>query len=282
VSARKAPARAAAKRSARSTRAGASKRATGRASKNGARRTTKPAAKAARKGSKKVTAKTPTKNGLTVLRPVGLSDDGQAVVLARRAGSKGTFKIAIDDSLVAQLIAARDRLESSAPAPAPAPARVAAHAAESKLTIKEIQALLREGRPVEAVARKAGVDPTWVERFEGPIVWERDGMARRAQRSTIVRSRRGPSELSLGESVVANLRRRRVAATDDQVEAGWDSVKETRTGTWRIRFTFTSRGRARVAEWRFDPETSDVTALNELANELGWVEPKRRRRSSSR
>ena len=225
-------------------------------------------------------AKAPTKNGIVTLRPVGLSEDGHSVILATRAKGKGTFKVAIDDSLVAQLVAARELLESR-PEPEPAPkSRPPAPAVESKLTIKEIQALLREGRTVESVARKAGVDPSWVERFEGPIVWERDGMARRAQRSTLVRSRRGPSDLPLGESVHANLRKRRSAMSDEQIEAGWDSIKETRTGTWRVRFTFSSRSRARAAEWRFDPETSQVHALNESANELGWVEPKRRRRSS--
>jgi hypothetical protein len=212
---------------------------------------------------------------------VGLSEDGHSVILAPRARGKGIYKVAIDDSLVAQLIAARDLLEASPPPTPSAPARHAiVPAAESKLTIKEIQALLREGRTVESVARKAGVDPTWIERFEGPIVWERDGMARRTQRSTLVRSRRGRSESPLGEAVVANLRRRRVAMTEEQIEAAWDSVKESRTGTWRVCFTFISRGRSRVAEWRFDPETSEVAALNELANELGWVEPRRRRRSS--
>lgn len=246
---------------------------------------------AARKAPAKASAKRPTRrarkstaakratNGLTVLRPVGLSEDGRSVILAPRAAGKGTYRLAIDDRLVAQLVAARDLLEEPAAAPPPRPETVVP-AAESKLTIKEIQALLREGRTVESVARKAGVEATWVERFEGPIIWERDGMARRTQRSTLVRSRRGPSELPLGEAVAANLRRRRVAMTEEQIGAGWDSVKEARTGTWRVRFTFTSRGRARVAEWRFDPETSEVAALNELANELGWIEPRRRRRSS--
>jgi hypothetical protein len=109
---------------------------------------------------------------------VGLSEDGHSVILAPRARGKGIYKVAIDDSLVAQLIAARDLLEAPPPPTPSAPARHAiVPAAESKLTIKEIQALLREGRTVESVARKAGVDPTWIERFEGPIVWERDGMA---------------------------------------------------------------------------------------------------------
>jgi hypothetical protein len=240
--------------------------------------------------TKKKTARSPKraaprapKNGLTVLRPVGLSDDGRSVILDTRTRGKGSFRIAIDERLVAQLVAARERLDSvpepvsAEPVPPPT-ARVPA--AESKLTIKDIQAFLREGRSVESVARKAGVDPSWVERFEGPIIWERDGMARRAQRATLVRSRRGPSEFPLGESVEVNLKRRRIAISQEEVDAGWDSVKELRSTTWKVRFTFTSRSRARVAEWRFDPETSEVTAINELANELGWIEPKKRRRSS--
>jgi len=67
--------------------------------------------------------------------------------------------------------------------------------------------------------------------------------------------------------------------TEEQFRDSWDPVKE-RSGAWRIRFSFTGRGRARTAEWRFDPESSEVVAINDLANEIGWIEPRRRRRSS--
>lgn len=67
--------------------------------------------------------------------------------------------------------------------------------------------------------------------------------------------------------------------TEEQFRDAWDPVKE-RGGAWRIRFSFTGRGRVRTAEWRFDPEGSEVVAVNDLANEVGWIEPRRRRRSS--
>jgi len=200
------------------------------------------------------------------------------VILAPRARGKGAFRVPIDDRLVAQLVAARDRLAETPEQP-PRDAERTRPGAGSKLTIKEIQALLREGRSVASVAKKAGVDESWVERFEGPIVWERDGIARRAQRATLVRSRRGPSEHTLGESVALNLRRRGVVMTEEQFRDAWDPVKE-RSGSWRIRLSFAGRGRVRTAEWRFDPEGSEVVAINDLANEVGWIEPRRRRRSS--
>lgn len=214
------------------------------------------------------------------LRAVGISADGEAIMLSRRANSKGTFQLKIDESLVAQLEAAtkavhaaRARAEPEPEAP-PAPVRREV----SKLSPKEIQGLLREGHSVASVAKKAGVDAPWVERFEGPIVWERAGMAQRAQRSTLARSRRGPSGASLGESVSANLKKRRISMDARELFDAWDSVKRPRSHRWIIRFSMPSRGRVRVAEWDFDPESEMLTARDQLASELGWVEVKRRRK----
>lgn len=215
---------------------------------------------------------------MATLKPVGISDDGTEVILARRAAGKGSFRVKIDDALVEQLVAARDvvfaeRDETQAAVPKPKQPPP-----ESKLSIKEIQSLLRQGRSVEAIARKAGVDPHWIERWESPIVWERAGIAARAQRATLARSRRGPSGLPLGEAVEANLRRRKVGIDPATWADSWDSVRDPRGNSWTVRFTFTSRGRPRVAEWRYDVDSEEVTAKNELASELGWVEPRRRRR----
>lgn len=218
-----------------------------------------------------------TKRRTTTLKPVGVSDDGTEVLLAPRTGARPAFRLRIDDSLVEQLVAAKDLVARTA---GPEAAPRAAESVTSLLSIKEIQSLLRQGRSAAAIAKKAGVDPTWVERFEAPIIWERAGMAQRAQRTTLVRSRRGASELPLGEAVEVNLRARRIALNPDQIAAAWDSVKDARGGTWTVRFAFPSRGRSRIAEWSYDPEADEVHALNELASELGWVEPTRRRKTT--
>jgi hypothetical protein len=119
------------------------------------------------------------------LKAIGVSPDGSALLLARNAGAATPgFRLAIDEGLVGALEEARSARDATARArdqlelPPPIPARV-----ESKLTVAEIQNLLRQGRSVDAIAKKAGVDASWVERWEGPIVWERSGTATRARRA---------------------------------------------------------------------------------------------------
>jgi DUF3071 family protein len=251
----------------------------------------------ATKGNGKAEAKT-NGNGHSAVRlkAVGVSDDGLSLILATRANARaGPYRLLLDESLLAQLEEARTRvaaareaqaaaaLEADPPEAAPAaevpppqPVRV-----ESKLTVKEVQSLLRQGRSVQSIAKKAGVSESWIERFEVPIVWERAGMAARAQRATLVKSRSGASALPLGEAVQSNLKSRRIAMTPDAYSAAWDSTRHPKTGKWTVTFTFTSRRRPHIAQWQYDTENLEVHPLNKLAAELGWVQPRRRRAAAS-
>ena len=213
------------------------------------------------------------------LKPIGVTPDGSGVMLARNANAtQPSFKLAIDSALVEALEEAQSARRTAARArdqlelPPPIPSRI-----DSKLTIKEVQNLLRQGRGIEAIARKAGVDPEWVRRWETPIVWERAGTATRARRAHLRRARGGTSRVPLGEAVAANLKDRAVKMDDDSFDAGWDSTKRPRGRRWVVTFSFESRGRDQVARWEFDPETNELSGLDKLANELGWIPPIRRR-----
>ncbi len=207
------------------------------------------------------------------LKPVALADDG-AVILATRAGARtGGYRVQVNDALLefvhaAQELAQRQAEADAVPAapvePEPGP-RV-----DSKLTPRDIQALLRQGKSVAAIAKKAGVEPEWVQRFEGPIGWERAGMATRAQRATLVRARRGASRLPLGEAVSANLRAR-AASSNGHTTEEWDAVRHPKKKSWIVTCNFSVRGRSGSARWEFDPENDDLEALSNLAGELGWV-----------
>lgn len=220
-----------------------------------------------------------------MLKAVAVSDDGRSLVLSRRANAKNaSFRLPIDAALVARLEEARERVTASQTRPKQEDRRDQARPAPpvapvSKLTPKEVQALLRQGRSAAAVAKKAGVDVAWVERFETPIIWERSGMAQRAQRATLVRPRSGPSALPLGEAVRVNLDRRHVALDDDQLDAAWDAMRRGRGNTWTVTFSFFSRGRNRRAAWEYDPLTDELRALDKAAAELGWTAKGRRRRA---
>ncbi|HWC14751.1 MAG TPA: septation protein SepH [Actinomycetota bacterium] len=225
-----------------------------------------------------MTPKKHTRPAVTPVRAVGATPDGSAIVLARPQGGPGRFKLAIDSGLVEALEAAREARDAAARArdqlelPPPIPARV-----ESSLTIKEIQDLLRQGRTTASIAKRAGVDAEWIARWEGPIVWERAGMAARARRAAMVRARGGRSRASLLEAVEANLKEKGIQMSPDDLDAGWDAMKRPRANGWIVSFTFSGRGGEQTARWELDPHEDLVRALDKTANELGWIPPIRRR-----
>jgi hypothetical protein len=224
----------------------------------------------------------------TTLKAVSFSDEGHELVLARRAGAKtGEFRIAVDEALIDLIKAATRRAvevaeKKAAPKPKasarPEPQAIPAVRAASKLTPKEIQALLRRGVAPAAIARKAGVDVSWVERFHGPILWERAGMVSRAQKATLTKSRRGPSGEPLLESIVASLRARSVDPS--AVTTGsWDAVKRPKKNAWVVTFTYMNKGREQRASWEYDPSAAEIVALNRLGADIGWVPVTRRKRA---
>lgn len=222
--------------------------------------------------------KKPARKRTPTLKAIGADPSGSALLLARTStATTPTFRLSIDEGLVDALESAQTaraeaaRAEAQLELPPPIPARV-----ESKLTVKEIQNLLRQGRSVESIAKRAGVDPEWVHRWEVPIVWERVGMAAKARRVHLRRARGGISRVPLGEAVTANLRRRGVKVDADSDE-GWDSTRKPRSSRWVVTFTFDSRGRAQIAQWEYDPESDTLSHGDKLGNELGWVPPIRRR-----
>jgi hypothetical protein len=240
------------------------------------------------------------------LHLLGFTPDLKGLVFsARRGGRAGTYWVAVDPELVSalgSLEAAREEAAVSRRSRAAAPAgrgRGAARtqaaaksrgragralvavpqapAVESRLSPREVQQLLREGRAVKDVAALAGVDTSWVERFLGPIEEERTGIIRTTKQSFQSRTRLGRSGLPIGEAVARNLTERRATpATLDSLDEGWDT-RRTGPRIWRVRLRFTHRGKRRSAEWEFRTDDRSVRPRNELASGLGWAPPRQDR-----
>ena len=106
------------------------------------------------------------------LRLVGVNDDGSRVVLVSQEGTR--YTTTIDERLEAAV--RRDR------------ARLGQLEIElgTGLRPRDIQARIRSGETAEAVATAAGTAMERVRRFAGPVIAEREYMAREAPR-------RGPS-----------------------------------------------------------------------------------------
>lgn len=138
----------------------------------------------------------------------------------------------------------------------------------SQLTPKEIQSHLRAGLSLQEVARLAGTEIAWIERFIGPILAEREGIVEAVKASVISRPRLGRSGVAVGDAIVANLRERKLNVSPEVLNDGWRAVR--RAGAWEVTFRYTVRGQIRDAHFGFDVDTRAVKALNQVASQIGW------------
>ncbi|MEX1178858.1 MAG: septation protein SepH [Nitriliruptor sp.] len=140
----------------------------------------------------------------------------------------------------------------------------------AQLSPAEIQAQLRAGRSVRAVAAEAGTDRAWIERWLPPIVAERERVLAEARRRRLD----VPRARALGPTVDRALTERGVAEEDRT----WSASRRA-DGRWRVSVRFEERDRTRTATWLMDPAAERVQAASPLAEELAGPgkRPTRRR-----
>lgn len=141
---------------------------------------------------------------------------------------------------------------------------------ESVLSPAKIQALLRAGRSPQAVAKLAGTDVAWVERWFPPILEERAQVIREARAAVLTRPRLGRSRKSVGEAVATNLAARDF--TDD--DAVWTATRRS-DGWWSVTIRYRAGGRSQQASWRYHRESRRIEPSSDLARDLGFVRPAR-------
>ena len=202
------------------------------------------------------------------LHVVALSSDGKHLVVTPTKGSlRNAYLLPINARLRKALsgeLNPKPPPEQAPEEPEP-PQAVEKPRAESRLTPKEIQARLRAGQAPERVARAAGVPVDRVTRFYGPVLSERALILDAARDATLTRARLGESKAPLGPSVAANLAAKNATAGD------WSAYKR-KDGAWVVSLTTTARGKARTAEWCWQPATRTLTAIDAYAAALGHVD----------
>jgi hypothetical protein len=148
---------------------------------------------------------------------------------------------------------------ADAEAAAEAPSEPSSVPAISLLSPAEIQAMLRAGRSVRTVAREAGTETAWIERWQAPILAERERVLADARDRRIDQ----PHARALGGSVERQLADRGV----EPETARWEASRRD-DGRWRITVRFDEKGRARSATWLLDPAEPHLRPQSPLATEL--------------
>ena len=177
------------------------------------------------------------------LTVIGVEDG--ALVVVSDGGER--FRIVIDEVLQSKL---RQGIASAEGA--------------KKVSPREIQTHIRAGLSATEVAELTGASVDYVERFEGPVVAERQFIVDSALRVAVQPTQTDP----LGEeplSTFGDALEERLEALDAR-DRRWASWKDE-TG-WIVKLTFTSREIDHDARWQFDPKRHVLTPLNNEATTL--------------
>lgn len=130
------------------------------------------------------------------------------------------------------------------------------------LTVKEIQARLRSGEPIESLARAAQWTIEKVERFAGPILQERTYVIGLAH-DVVMRKENGRENLNFAEVVASRLVPRQV----DMNAVEWNAWR-LEDGSWVIRLNYPNRDGFAIADWNFDLTRRTLTPLDDDAR---WI-----------
>src|SRR6478736_2831769 len=178
------------------------------------------------------------------LKVIGTEDD--KLILATESGDR--FSLDVDDVLRVELRKARRDRDPEAKTPRPSP--------------REIQSHIRAGLSAREVAELLGARVEDIERFEGPVLAEREHIVGQALAVPVLLGNDldGDTHPTFGTAVRAKL-----------AEAGasgerWTSWKEA-TG-WIVKLEFTANEIDHDARWGFEPRRSTLSPLNADAIQL--------------
>ncbi len=173
------------------------------------------------------------------LRVIGVENG--ALLVAADDGTR--YRIAIDEVL-------QSKLRQSVPEPG----------LGRKLAPKEIQAHIRSGMSAQDVASITGVPLDYIQRFEGPVLAEREYVVSTA---LAVPVHTAADTNPLGGSTFGTVIRERLYELG-AINERWASWKEI-AGGWVVKLSFTADQIDHDARWRFDPKKSTLVPLNNEA-----------------
>lgn len=201
------------------------------------------------------------------LRLVGVHDDGEHLLLSGAGGEM--FQLPIDEALRA---ASRPSAKASSAAPPVA------------MSPRDIQARIRSGATAAEVAELSGLPLAKVERYEGPVLAEREYVAQQARKIEVAspspghdayRSAFGDNAASLDDMVAHRLRAHGIEPSSVE----WDSWRRP-DGSWTVaaRFEAKKDGTAGIGEeppalWTFSPARKALQNANRWAQQLSELEP---------
>lgn len=204
------------------------------------------------------------------LRLVGVHDGGEHLLLRGAGGEK--FQLSIDEAL--RVAVSRSSAKAAS----------GGGAAPIAMSPRDIQARIRSGATAAEVAELSGIPLAKVQRYEGPVLAEREHVAMQARKvevaapapgQDVYRSVFGDNPASLGEMVAHRLTAHGVEPSTVE----WDSWRRP-DGSWNVvaRFEAQPGGQPAIGEeppamWTFNPARKSLQNANRWAQQLSELEP---------
>ncbi|MGO0576809.1 septation protein SepH [Ornithinimicrobium panacihumi] len=181
------------------------------------------------------------------LRFTELDEQGR-LVLEDESGTR--FALPVDDRIRAAL---RPRRVGSDP-----------ERAQASATPREVQAMIRAGQSAQEVATATGWELVRVQRFEGPVLAEREHVVGLAKAAAVRAHGRTDGSHTLDRRVRERLQSRGVNPSD----ISWDAARSEAHGPWTVLVIFEAGGRERRAAWHYDVVDRSIDALDDEARWL--------------
>lgn len=204
------------------------------------------------------------------LRLVGVHDDGENLLLSGPDGD--IFLLPIDEAL--RMATTRSPRRTSQ-----------GGTSSTRLSPRDIQAQIRSGATAADVAEHSGLSLEQVRRYEGPVLAEREHVARQARAVALscaipnsdgFKSSLGETPATLDEMVTHRL----AAFGIDPATVRWDAWR-LHDGSWSVTADFepgeeraaTSIGESAPARWTFHTSRKTLRNANRWAQQLSELEP---------
>jgi len=176
------------------------------------------------------------------LKVIGIEEG--VLVVATETGER--FALAVDETLRSQLRRVQRDAEPRAARPSP----------------RDIQAHIRSGLSAEEVAQLLGARLEDVQRYERPVLAEREHIVDQALAVPVLIA----GELDPGEKPTFGLAVRSKLADAGAVGERWTSWREEQS--WIVKLEFTANDVDHDARWSFDPRRSTLAPQNADATQL--------------
>lgn len=162
--------------------------------------------------------------------------EDRSLIVANEAGEE--FSLVVDDAVLSEIrhVGRRER-------------------EASRVRPREIQALIRAGKTRAEVAKLTGLDEADIERYEEPVIAERNYVLERAHAVPVRTDATDDSEQRFGAVIAERL----ISLGADTSE--WSSWRDPETG-WMVALEFISRDVAHRAVWSFEHRKGLLSPVN--------------------